>query len=178
MKIYIAADHAGFELKKELMGYLRAGKFDVVDMGAFELNIGDDYPDFVSKAADAVSRDPESFGIVIGGSGQAEAMVANKFKNVRAALFYGPVAPHGVADATGRMSGDAYEMVRLMRLHNDANILSLGARFVTLEEAKTAVDLWLSTKFEGGRHLTRLAKIAMIESGETHISFSELKTSE
>ena len=153
MKIYIASDHAGFELKKALIGYLRAKKMDVVDMGAFKLDIADDYPDFIYPCVKKVSEDIDSVGIVIGGSGQGEAMVANKVKGVRAAVFYG-----------GKL-----DLVKFAKQHNNANILSFGARFMTVDEAKAAVDLWLSTKFEGGRHVTRLAKITKIENGEAHI---------
>src|ERR1035437_6984248 len=115
MKIYIASDHAGYDLKENLKDYLALLKYeDVEDFGPFVFDAQDDYPDFVKLVAEAVSRNPEgSMGIVIGGSGQGEAVVCNRHKGVRAGVFYG---------------GDM-ELVKLMREHNDANILSIGARF-------------------------------------------------
>ncbi len=159
MKIYIAADHAGFYLKKELIKYLGIKGYEVEDMGAHELDSDDDYPDFIIPCAQKVASDKSSVGIVIGGSGQAEAIAANKVKNVRAALFYGPVRSQGAVDVTGRKSSDSYEIVRLARMHNNANILSLGARFQTPDDAKKAVTLFIETEFEGGRHERRLEKI-------------------
>ena len=163
MKIYIAADHAGFHLKKQLIQYLKVKDFEVEDCGAYELNDADDYPDFIIPCAQKVANDKESLGIVIGGSGQAEAIAANKVKGVRAVIFYGPILPHGAADVTGRISRDAYEMVRLTRMHNNANVLSLGARFLTGDEAKKAVSAFLENKFEGGRHVRRVDKITKYE---------------
>lgn len=161
MKIYLATDHAGFELKEKLKVFLEELGYEVKDFGAFEYNPDDDYPDFISKAAEAVSKDPEnSKAIVLGGSGQAEAMVANKFKEVRCALFYAAVAPLGAADITGRKSEDIFEMIRLTREHNNANVLSIGVRFISEEEAKEAVKLWLATPFSNEeRHKRRIDKI-------------------
>ena len=143
MKIYIGADHAGFEMKEMLKKYLADLKYEVEDKGAFKYQPEDDYPDFVFPVAKAVAADPESQGIVIGGSGQGEAMTANRVKGARATVFY----------------GGNFEIVELSRKHNDANILSLGARFIDDELAKKAVKLWLETPFEGGRHTRRIAKI-------------------
>src|SRR3990167_6025871 len=157
--IYIAADHAGFYLKKQLIQYLKIKGNEVEDMGAFELNEDDDYPDLIIPCAQKVAGESDSVGIVIGGSGQAEAIAANKVRGVRAAVFYGPILPHGAADVAGRISRGAYEMVRLTRMHNNANVLSLGARFLTGDEAKKAVSAFLENKFEGGRHVRRLKKI-------------------
>jgi ribose 5-phosphate isomerase B len=143
MKIYIGSDHAGYELKETLKKFLVELGHEVIDKGAFELNPEDDYPDFIRPVAEAVASDPESRGIILGGSGQGEAMVANRVKGVRAAVYYG---------------GDL-EIVKLSREHNNANTLSLGARFISEEEAKKAVKLWLETPFAGGRHQRRLEKI-------------------
>ena len=143
MKIYIGADHAGYEMKEVLKKYLADLKYEVEDKGAFKYQPEDDYPDFVFPVAKAVAADPESQGIVIGGSGQGEAMTANRVKGARATVFY----------------GGNFEIVELSRKHNDANILSLGARFIDDELAKKAVKLWLETPFEGGRHTRRIAKI-------------------
>src|SRR4030067_3013162 len=159
MKIYIASDNGGFHLKKQLFQYLKVKEFEVEDCGAYELDETDDYPDFIIPCAQKVSGDKESLGIVIGGSGQAEAIAANKARGARAGVFYGPILPHGAADVTGRISRDAYEMVKLTRMHNNANFLSLGARFLTGDEAKKAVCAFLDNKFEGGRHERRIEKM-------------------
>lgn len=152
--IYLAADHAGFELKKKLKPYLQEFGYEVKDCGAFSYDENDDYPDFVALAAQAVSEDTDnSCAIILGGSGQGEAMVANRFRGVRAAVYYGP------ASATASV-GKGNEIIIFSREHNDANVLSLGARFLTEEEAKAAVKLWLDTPFTGEeRHLRRLKKI-------------------
>lgn len=165
MKVYIATDHAGFELKEKLRDFLKDEGYEVEDCGAYSFDKDDDYPDFISKAAEAVSKDPEnSRGIVIGGSGQAEMMVANKFKGVRAALFYAPATPVGAADVNGRVSEDPYEIIRLTREHNNSNVLSLSARFLTEEQAKTACKRWLEESFPGDeRHVRRIEKIKKIE---------------
>jgi len=167
MKIYLGTDHAGFELKEKVKNFLQKEGFEIEDCGAFEFDKDDDYPDFISKAAKAVSKDPEnSRGIIFGGSGQAEMMVANKFKGVRCALFYSKAIPVRAADVTGRISMDPYEMIRLTREHNNANILSIGVRFVTDEEAIKVVKLWLESPFPGDeRHVRRIEKIANIENG-------------
>ncbi len=146
--IYLGADHAGFELKEEIKKYLMSSGFEVEDVGAYALDPNDDYPDFVRPAAQAVANDPErSRGIVIGGSGQGEAIVANKIKGIRTAVYY----------------GGSLDIVKLSRQHNNANVFALGARFVSTEEAKRAVKLWLETGFEGGRHQRRIEKIQKIE---------------
>lgn len=163
MKIFIAADHAGFYLKKSLIQYLEIKGYEVEDCGAYEMNEDDDYPDFIIPCAQKVAADKDSLGIVIGGSGQAEQIAANKVKGIRAVLFYGPITPQGSADVTGRISRNAYEMMRLTRMHNNANILSLGARFLTSDEAKKAVTTFIETEFEGGRHQMRLDKISKFE---------------
>lgn len=144
MKIYISSDHAGFNLKETLIKYLSELGHSVVDKGPFALDLNDDYPDFISLTAAEVSKDPEAEGIIVGGSGQGEAMVANRFKGVRASVYYG-CNP---------------EMIRVTRQHNLSNILSLGARFMTEDEAKAAVKLWLDTPFSNEeRHLRRIKKI-------------------
>ena len=166
MIIYLASDHAGLELKDKVKFFLKKLAYQIEDCGAFEFNKDDDYPDFVAKAAEKVSKDPEnSMGIIFGGSGQAEMMVANKFKNVRCALFYATAAPVKAVDITGRKSSDPYEMIRLVREHNNANMLSLAARLLTDGEAQTAVEMFLTTVFpKDERHLRRIDKIKEIEN--------------
>lgn len=157
MKIIFAADHAGFELKNTLLAYVRDELgHEVEDMGARELDTQDDYPDYVKEAAKTVSEDSNNIrAIIIGGSGQGEAMVANRFKGVRAAVYYGESA-RKQTDADDK----ELSIVESVRTHNDANILSLGARFITSEEAKEAVRTWLHTPFSNEkRHVRRLGKI-------------------
>ena len=146
--IYIASDHAGFELKNLLVEYLKAKGLEVEDIGASLYDKDDDYPDFIYPCAVKVAASDKNRGIVIGASGQGEALVANKAKGARAALYYG-----------GNL-----DIIKLSRQHNNSNILSLGARFVSPNEAKQAVDLWLATEFEGGRHERRIKKISKLEN--------------
>ncbi|HRY31280.1 MAG TPA: RpiB/LacA/LacB family sugar-phosphate isomerase [Candidatus Paceibacterota bacterium] len=151
-KIHIGADHAGFELKEKLARFLEKLNYEVTDYGAYEYDEDDDYPDFIFPVAKAVLLDPESKGIVIGGSGQGEAIAANRIAGIRAVVFNGQYEPKD-----GREVPD--EIV-LSREHNDANVLSLGARFLSTEEAQEAVESWLNTEFSGDeRHVRRIAKI-------------------
>lgn len=166
MKIYLGTDHAGFDFKENIKKFLTERGYEIEDCGAFTFDKNDDYPDFISKAAKGVSENPEnSRGIIFGGSGQAEMMIANKFKGVRCALFYSASIPVRAVDVTGRISTDPYEMIRLTREHNDANILSLGVRFITDDEAIKVIKLWLETPFSGDeRHIRRINKIKEIEA--------------
>ncbi|KKU14915.1 ribose-5-phosphate isomerase [Candidatus Wolfebacteria bacterium RIFCSPLOWO2_01_FULL_45_19] len=144
MMIYIGSDHAGFEMKEELKKYLSGLGHQVEDKGAFSRDPADDYPDFIFLVAKAVAADKNSRGLVMGKSGQGEAMTANRVKGVRAAVWYG---------------GNA-ELLKLSREHNDANVLSLAAGFVSIEEAKEAVELWLNTPFSNEeRHVRRIKKL-------------------
>lgn len=161
--IYVASDHAGFELKEKLKKYIAEELgMEVEDVGAYSFDANDDYPDFIIPVAQKVALRQASassanaadtadkqgvFGIVFGGSGQGEAIVANKVQGIRAAVYY----------------GGSLDIVKLSRQHNNANILSLGARFLTVEEAKRAVKLWVETEFEGERHKRRIDKISMFE---------------
>ena len=143
MKIYLATDHAGFELKNFLKEYLISKGYNVEDCGAYKYDPLDDYPDFIIPAAEKVANQPNSRGIIIGGSGQGEAMAANRIQGVRAAVYYdGPI-----------------DIVKLSRLHNNANILSLGARFLSVERATEILNIWLAEKFEGERHENRINKL-------------------
>jgi len=143
MKIYIAADHAGFKLKNYLKEQLLTDEYDIEDCGAFDFEPLDDYPDFIIPAAEKVATQSDSRGIIIGGSGQGEAMAANRIQGVRAAVYYdGPL-----------------DIIKLSRLHNNANILSLGARFLSPERATEILKIWLAEEFEGGRHENRINKL-------------------
>ncbi len=143
--IYLGADHAGFALKEKIKEWLQEWGFAFEDEGAFVLDEHDDYPDFIMPVAQAVSQNPGSArGIILGKTGEGEAMVANRFAHVRASVFY----------------GGAFDIVQLSRQHNDANILSLGAGFLKEDEAKEAIKLWLETPFsEEERHKRRIEKI-------------------
>lgn len=164
MKIYLATDHAGFPLKEQVKAFLLSEGYEVEDKGAMQYDSNDDYPDYIALAAKAITEHPEDRAIIFGGSGQAEMIVANKFPNVRAVLFYGPIHPVAAADVTGRQSDDPYEIIRLTREHNNANILSIGARFVTEDQVKRAVKIWLETSFSGDeRHMRRIEKIRKLE---------------
>lgn len=144
MKIYIGTDHAGFELKEKLVIFLKSLGYVVEDFGAHSYESEDDYPDFIRLVAEAVARDPLSRGFILGGSGQGEAMCANRVRGARAAVYYG-----GTVD-----------IVVLSREHNDANILSLGARFIDEEEAYGVARVWLNTPFSGDeRHKRRIQKL-------------------
>ena len=160
MKIYIGSDHVGFEFKEKLKSYLGDLGYEVEDKGAFKYDGNDDYPDFIRHVAEAVAGNAESKGIIIGGSGQGEAICANKTKGIRAVVFYGPKEAVESVDISGRKSADTFELIKLAREHNNANILSLGLRFQTIDEAKFAAELFLSSKFSGEeRHIRRINKI-------------------
>lgn len=150
MTIILAADHAGYKLKEAVKSFLESKKIQVLDVGAHELVEGDDYPVYMTAAAMKVAEDMkgETRAIIFGGSGQGEAMVANRFPGVRAVVWYG--------------GND--EIIKLSREHNDANILSIGARFVKEDEVKKAIDLWLATPFSTDeRHARRIELIDNIE---------------
>lgn len=157
-KVLIASDHAGYALKNALVEHIRTLGYDVVDLGAFSLDPEDDYPDFMMPLARIVAEE-DARGIVIGGSGQGEAMCVNRIPGVRAAVFYGPMRVTAALDIEGGHSEDGYDAVRLPRRHNDANVLSIGARFVSGDEADEAVRIFLETPFsDSPRHARRLAK--------------------
>jgi ribose 5-phosphate isomerase B len=143
--IYLASDHAGFELKKQIGEFLKEMNLDFEDVGPHTYDAQDDYPDFIIPAAEKVAEKPlENKGIVLGGSGQGEALAANKVKGVRAALYY----------------GGSTDIITLSRVHNNANVLSLGARFLTMDEIKEVIKLWLATDFtKEERHARRLQKV-------------------
>lgn len=144
MTVYLGADHAGFALKEEIKNFLRSLGYQVEDQGAFVFDSTDDYPDFMRLVARRVRAEPDSRGILFGGSGQGEAIVANRFSGIRAAVFY----------------GGPEEIIHLSRSHNDANLLSIGARFVDTVTARRVVKDWLATDFPAeARHLRRIKKI-------------------
>lgn len=163
MKIYFATDHAGFDMKEMLLTYVRNDLgYEVEDCGAHEHDPADDYPDFISKAAQKISENPDDRAIIFGGSGQAEAICANRFPRVRAALCYGAVAPIDAIDVAGNTSDERFIHTKLSREHNNTNVLSLGARFLSDDDARAVTKLWLETPFSGDeRHIRRLDKIEL-----------------
>src|SRR6266850_6757514 len=140
MKIALGSDHAGFDYKEQIRGFLESLGHPVTDFGTHSEETVD-YPVFIRPAAEAVARREFERGIVLGGSGNGEAIVANKVRGIRCALCWN------------------LESARLSRQHNDANVLSLGQRLITLEMAMEIVKLWLVTPFEGGRHAERIRQI-------------------
>ncbi|MFC6084904.1 ribose-5-phosphate isomerase [Sphaerisporangium aureirubrum] len=147
MRVYLAADHAGYELKNHLVSWLKDHGHDVVDDGAFVYDAEDDYPTFVLRAAEAVAADPGGLGVVIGGSGNGEQIAANKVRGIRAALAW------------------SEDTAALGRKHNDANVIAIGARMHTAEEATRLVEVFLSTPFSGDeRHRRRIAQLSTYEN--------------
>ncbi len=144
MKIFLASDHAGYELKQKLIDFLHAKGHEVEDCGPARLNPADDYPDYIVPCAKRVAATEGAMGVIAGMSGQGEAMAANRVRGVRAAVYYG-----GPSD-----------IIKLSRQHNDANVLSFGARFVSPDDAQKALELWLATQFEHDeRHQRRILKM-------------------
>jgi len=147
MRIHIAADHAGFELKTHLVAHLNAAGHDVVDHGANEYDAQDDYPSFCLAAGEGVVAEPGSLGIVIGGSGNGEQIAANKVTGVRAALAWN------------------LDTARLARQHNDANVIAVGGRQHTVEESTSFIDAFLAEPFSGDpRHQRRIDQLAAYEA--------------
>lgn len=146
--IHLAADHAGLPHKQAVQAWLSGQGYTVVDHGAQQYDPEDDFPDFIAPAAAAVSREPDSTrGIIFGGSGQGEAMVANRFPNVRATVYYG--GPDAI--------------IALSREHNDANVLSIGTRFVSLDDTKRVIWDWLQAPAErGAKYNRRNQKVELI----------------
>jgi ribose 5-phosphate isomerase B len=150
MRVYLGADHAGYELKSHLVNHLAKRGYEVVDVGAHEYDPDDDYPSFCLHAGAQVVADPGSLGVVIGGSGNGEQIAANKVAGVRAALAW------------------TVETAQLAREHNDANVVGLGARQHTLDEATAIVEAFLTTPFSGNeRHARRIAEVAAYEQTRT-----------
>jgi ribose 5-phosphate isomerase B len=146
MRVHLGSDHAGFELKQHLVGWLGDRGHEVIDHGADRYEADDDYPPYCLAAAEAVVADAGSLGVVVGGSGNGEQIAANKVKGVRAALAW------------------SEETARLSRQHNDANVLGVGARMHTIDQATLLVEVFLSTPFsEDPRHKRRIAELAEYE---------------
>jgi ribose 5-phosphate isomerase B len=150
MRVHIGGDHAAYDLLGELVAFLEAEGHEVINHGPHAYDAEDDYPVFVLRAAQAVAADPESRGIVLGGSGNGEQMAANKVAGIRAALC------------------GTEELARLAREHNDAQVLSIGARISTVDDARAMVRTFLATPFSGApRHARRIAMVSAYEADGT-----------
>ena len=139
-KIYIASDHAGFNLKNHIYKSLKK-KFKIIDLGTNDTSISVNYPEFAHKLCKKVSKNKSNIGILVCGSGVGMSMAANRHKKIRAALCY------------------SLKNAKLSRLHNDANVITLGERLINKNIAMKCINVFLKTKFEGGRHLKRVKKI-------------------
>ena len=150
MRVHIGGDHAAFELLTDLVAFLEGNGHEVTNHGPHTYDAVDDYPVFVLRAAQAVAADPGSFGVVLGGSGNGEQMAANKVAGIRAALCYDD------------------ELARLAREHNDAQVISIGARMATVEQARSMVEVFLATPFSNDpRHVRRIDMVSAFESDGT-----------
>ena len=147
MRVYLGSDHAGYELKQHLVQWLTNAGHEPVDCGPHIYDAVDDYPPFILRAAERTAADPEALGIVIGGSGNGEAIAANKVKGVRAALAW------------------SVETAELGREHNNANVVSVGARMHSLDEATKFVEVFVNTPFsQDPRHIRRIDMISEYET--------------
>ncbi|MEK6898401.1 MAG: RpiB/LacA/LacB family sugar-phosphate isomerase [Nanoarchaeota archaeon] len=148
--IYLSGDHAGFELKNKIRYWLKKKGYETRDFGPYVYNKDDDYPDFVIPMARSLlkCKNKDSRGVIVAGSGEGEAIAVNKLKGIRASVYH----------------GKNLEIVKTTREHNDANVLCMGARFVSENEMKKAIELFLKTKFQGGRHLRRINKYKSLGS--------------
>lgn len=163
MKIAVTTDHTGWayaDAFTEFKTYIESLGHEVVDYGPKSLDMDDDYPDFMFPAAHAVANGDCEAGVIMGGSGQGEAMAVNRVKGIRCTVFYSPALAKQPIDAEGNMSDDPYEILRLSRQHNLANMLSLSSRFLTTDEMKQAIKVWLDTpQGDVERHVRRVRKL-------------------
>lgn len=160
MKIALSTDHTGLDKLQNLQKFLEGKGHTCRNFGPTEFDADDDYPDYINPVAEVVASGEYEYGIVFGGSGQGEAIAANRHAGVRCGVYYGPAMAQGVLDTVGLMPIDEYEILRLNRRHNNANMLSLAGRFLSDEQVRTAVSIWLETKFlDEERHVRRIKKI-------------------
>ncbi len=157
--IYLASDHAGFELKEEIKKFLELKNIKYEDIGASKFEAQDDYPDFILPAVKKVAENPNNKGIILGSSGQGEAIVANKVKGIRATVYY----------------GGPKEILKLSKKHNNANVLSLGAKFIIKSDIPEIIETWINTEFrKEGRHMRRIQKISEYEENYVQMALPNL----
>lgn len=160
MKIALSTDHAGYGRLPALRKFLESLGHECVSFGPRSADSTDDYPDFIVPAAEAVANGECERGIVMGGSGQGEAMAANRVKGIRCTVYYGPAKAKYAIDSQGNKSGDPLEILHLSREHNDANMLSFGVRFLSDHDMQNAAQLWLNLNFSSEeRHVRRIRKL-------------------
>jgi len=145
-RLFLAGDHAGFKLKEIIKSYLAKKGFTLSDFGPLEFDNKDDYPDYVIPMAKKLAKTNGARGLIIAGSGQGEAIATNKIKGIRAGIYH----------------GGSNKIVKTGREHDDTNILCIGSRFMSESEAKRAINIFLNTEFQGGRHSRRLKKVSRI----------------
>lgn len=163
MKIALSTDHVGFEAVRDLQRYLESLGHECVYFGPEQLDQNDDYPDYIEPAAQAVARGDCEAGIIFGGSGHGEAMAANRVRGVRCNVYYGPAQAEMAIDAEGAVAQDAFEILRLSRRHNNANMLSLAGRFLDAMSIHQAATIWLETPYNNeARHRRRIEKLDTI----------------
>mgnify|MGYP001589181218 FL=1 len=149
ISVYLGSDHAGFYLKERTKRHLAGKEIPIIDMGAYSYNKEDDYTDFIMPVARKVAKNSNTLGIIFGGSGQGEAMAANKIKGIRCAVYY----------------GRDEQILKLSKEHNNSNMLSIGARFVASGKIEKIADLWIKAKFsDKTRHKRRVKKLGKLGS--------------
>ena len=160
MKIALSTDHAGYEALQQLKQFLSEQGHECLDFGPQSFDPTDDYPDFIGPAAQAVANGDCQVGIIFGRSGQGEAMAANRVKGARCAVFYSPAVAQNAISDTDSLSDDPYEILKLTRQHNHANMLSLSGRFLSSEQVHQAAQIWLETPYsDDERHVRRVRKL-------------------
>lgn len=166
MKIAITTDHTGLAIEglyDSLKSFVMELGHEITDFGPPMLDMDDDYPELIAPAAKAVADGSCEAAIIMGGSGQGEAMAANRIKGVRCTLFYSLAVARQPIDAEGNQSDDPYEILRLSRQHNHANVLSLSTRFLSVDEMKTAIKIWLETPYsDAKRHVRRVGELDLL----------------
>jgi ribose 5-phosphate isomerase B len=160
VKIALSTDHAGYERLKKLKEGLELAGYACHDFGPAQFNVDDDYPDYIKPACESILAGGCQLGVIFGGSGQGEAMAANRFKGIRCMVWYGPSVPIEAVNAEGMMSSDPYELLKLSREHNNANMISIAGRFVNDDETLKVVVKWLNESFKNEeRHQRRITKL-------------------
>jgi ribose 5-phosphate isomerase B len=163
VKIALSTDHAGYERLKKLKEGLELAGYACHDFGPAQFNVDDDYPDYIKPACEAILAGGCQLGIIFGGSGQGEAMAANRFNGIRCTVWYGPSVPIEAVNAEGIISSDPYEILKLSKEHNDANMLSIAGRFVNDDDTLKVAIKWLNETYKNvERHQRRINKLDLL----------------